>query len=183
MAYEECPECGQRKHQLMACSFCGYQRRKAPQPEMTTAPAKKHAAKPKGTSQTKKNKRRVSSTKAADFAVCSECGAHVKKSNLSKHRRRCHSRKHPVPVRKDPGYFSNAREMREATKANARAMRRANDANTLCSDKQIAEFLKRNPLPDQMGKFGVPQDKYRYGFYGSKSMEYDSWRQEYKEKG
>ncbi|KIP66814.1 hypothetical protein SN13_11655 [Vibrio alginolyticus] len=36
------------------------------------------------------------------------------------------------------------------------------------SDKEkIKAYLAANPDPDSMGKFGVPQSKYRYGTYGS----------------
>lgn len=41
-------------------------------------------------------------------------------------------------------------------------------------NKVIKKYLDKNPHED-MGKFGVPQDKYRHGFYGSNSMEYDVW--------
>jgi hypothetical protein len=50
----------------------------------------------------------------------------------------------------------------------------------LIADKMVADYLKRNPVKDEMGKFGVPQDKYRWGFYGNKTMEYDSWSREHK---
>lgn len=43
-------------------------------------------------------------------------------------------------------------------------------------DKEISDYLKKHPIKDGIGKFGVPQDKYRWGFYGSSSMEYDIWR-------
>lgn len=46
----------------------------------------------------------------------------------------------------------------------------------LARNKEIAEYLKRHPIHNEIGKFGVPQDKYRWGFYGSSSMEYDIWR-------
>jgi hypothetical protein len=42
-------------------------------------------------------------------------------------------------------------------------------------DPAIADYLMRRPVPG-VGRFGKPQDKYRWGFYGSKSMSYDIWR-------
>lgn len=47
---------------------------------------------------------------------------------------------------------------------------------SIIQNKEIFEYLKKNPTKEEIGKFGVPQDKYRYGFYGSTSMEYDIWR-------
>ena len=44
-------------------------------------------------------------------------------------------------------------------------------------DPEIAAYLKKNPTDDysRIGKFGLPQDKYRWNFYGSSTFEYDSW--------
>ena len=42
---------------------------------------------------------------------------------------------------------------------------------------QINDFIKRNPAPDELGKFGKPQDPYRRGAYGTRSMEYDVTRE------
>lgn len=61
------------------------------------------------------------------------------------------------------------------TPEDARELRRANQ-DSLVSDQAIADYLKRFPVHEEIGKFGVPQDKYRWGFYGSRSMEYDVWR-------
>ncbi len=52
---------------------------------------------------------------------------------------------------------------------------RETGGHTLVSDPQIRSYLERNPVREEMGKFGVPQDKYRWGFYGHGTMEYDSW--------
>lgn len=50
------------------------------------------------------------------------------------------------------------------------------DAIENISDKEIIKrYLAANPAPDSMGKFGVPQSKYRYGTYGLGSMEYNPW--------
>lgn len=54
------------------------------------------------------------------------------------------------------------------------------DSNPILS-LEIIKFLERNPYED-IGKFGVPQDKYRYGSYGSKSMVPDIWRKTSSEK-
>jgi phage FluMu protein Com len=44
----------------------------------------------------------------------------------------------------------------------------------------IRLYLDENQGPDSMGKFGVPQDKYRNGTFGLHSMEYDGWSKECK---
>jgi len=43
-------------------------------------------------------------------------------------------------------------------------------------NKDIKKYLENNPHKEELGKFGVPQDKFRFNFYGSKTMEYDIWR-------
>lgn len=46
-------------------------------------------------------------------------------------------------------------------------------------EEKIAERKARRESKlgnNGLGKFGVPQDKYRWGFFGNKSMEYDIWR-------
>lgn len=45
----------------------------------------------------------------------------------------------------------------------------------LYKDVQINNYLKRTPVVEEHRKFGLPQDKYRWGFFGSKSMRYDVW--------
>ena len=45
----------------------------------------------------------------------------------------------------------------------------------MTKNKEIYQYLQRNPYKEELGKYGVPQDKYRYGAYGSNSMEYDAW--------
>jgi uncharacterized Zn finger protein (UPF0148 family) len=52
--------------------------------------------------------------------------------------------------------------------------------SSIVQNKQILEYLKKNPCDNVMGKFGVPQDKYRSNFCGSKTMEYDTWRKAHK---
>lgn len=60
----------------------------------------------------------------------------------------------------------------------AQLLKAKNDVRILenGNDKDIANYLKKNPPASQIGKFGVPQDKYRWGFYGHRTMEYDLWR-------
>jgi len=61
------------------------------------------------------------------------------------------------------------------------ATERLNDIRSqsdIIGNKEIKKYIKR--CPDKLRKFGKPQDKYRYGFYGSNSMEYDTWGKFYK---
>lgn len=46
----------------------------------------------------------------------------------------------------------------------------------LNQNKEIRGYLKKNPVYQGIGKFGVPQDKYRYNFFGKKTMNFDIWR-------
>lgn len=62
------------------------------------------------------------------------------------------------------------------TPEQARLQRQALKESDLVSDQKIRDYLQRNPnREDRIGKFGVPRDKYRWGFYGHQTMEYDAW--------
>lgn len=50
------------------------------------------------------------------------------------------------------------------------------EVSPLIQNAEIAKYLKRVPMHQEIGKFGVPQDKYRWGFYGSSTMDFDTWR-------
>lgn len=52
----------------------------------------------------------------------------------------------------------------------------SNKDSSLIQNPEIRAYIKRVPDQEGLGKFGVPQDNYRYGFYGANSMEYDVWR-------
>tara|TARA_R110000787_G_scaffold63520_1_gene142919 strand:+ start:3526 stop:3708 length:183 start_codon:yes stop_codon:yes gene_type:complete len=45
----------------------------------------------------------------------------------------------------------------------------------IINNEIIRAYVSRVPEVDTLGKFGRPQDKYRYGFYGHASMAYDIW--------
>ena len=42
-------------------------------------------------------------------------------------------------------------------------------------NQEIQEYINRVPEPNKIGSFGIPQDKYRWGFYGHATMSYDIW--------
>ena len=106
MAYEDCPKCGQRKHQLMACSRCGYQRR--PVPESTTAIAPQQPKR----SKTHTRRRSKSSSSITNFeeellaafgveiahpqspdtkvVLCRLCGSYIPKDCIQEHIRDFH---------------------------------------------------------------------------------------------
>lgn len=106
-----------------------------------------------------------------DWIECPLCGSPVKMRHLRRHMRRVHC------VALSPSTEPNpVRKAKRITPEEARELRRANQDNSLVSDQAIADYLKRFPVNEEIGKFGVPQDKYRWGFYGSRSMEYDAWR-------
>lgn len=43
-------------------------------------------------------------------------------------------------------------------------------------DQQIQEYLRKNPSSQELGKFGLPQDKFRHGAYGTGPKELDTAR-------
>ncbi|EIS1752970.1 hypothetical protein LZC58_000012 [Escherichia coli] len=44
-----------------------------------------------------------------------------------------------------------------------------------CTDPAIKKYLEQHPEPSKIGKFGVPQAKFKYSTYGRRGMEYDTW--------
>jgi uncharacterized C2H2 Zn-finger protein len=114
---------------------------------------------------------------------CTLCSREVKKKNLKKHMRRIHegvkSRPYSEHERFHIDRYYNDSKM---TSDEARKQLDALKDNNLVSDKVISAYLRAHPNPEVMGKFGVPQDKYRWGFYGSRTMEYDSWGRIHKQK-
>ncbi|EGG4117530.1 hypothetical protein SI35_06140 [Salmonella enterica] len=43
------------------------------------------------------------------------------------------------------------------------------------TDPAIEKYLAQHPEPPQMGKFGIPQAKFKYDTFGRRGMEYDTW--------
>lgn len=62
------------------------------------------------------------------------------------------------------------------TKQNAAEQLKVIKNTEMTKDREIKEFLEKNPAQEKLGKFGEPQDKFRHGYYGNSSMEYDIWR-------
>lgn len=58
----------------------------------------------------------------------------------------------------------------------------AEDTIELSTHEQIKAYLAAHPAPDPIGRFGVPQAKFRYGTYGQSTMELDFWRLHVKRK-
>lgn len=105
-----------------------------------------------------------------DWAECPLCGAAVKRRHLKRHMRRAHRLALSPSTKPKP-----MRITKRISPEEARELRRANQ-DSLVSDQAIADYLKRFPVHEEIGKFGVPQDKYRWGFYGSRTMEFNAWR-------
>lgn len=99
---------------------------------------------------------------------CSHCAAMLNPKNLKRHLKKIHS----VVTHVRQASTSRKEQLKTDGAGRLKILReRAQKA----SQSAIASYLARNPVPDAMGKFGVPQDKYRWGFYGSSSMAYDAW--------
>lgn len=62
------------------------------------------------------------------------------------------------------------------TQEEAHQRRKELGDNKLFQNKAVKDYLNRVPEKPKYGKFGLPQDKYRWGFFGHSTMEYDVWR-------
>ena len=114
------------------------------------------------------------------FVQCPQCGVRLKENNLSRHVRRRHTRKN-LKSEKKRDFRNGEKKIKPShkqimTQEEAKQLRAAMNETELLTNKEIAAYIKRNPLKEEVGKFGLPQDKYRWGFFGSRSMQYDVWR-------
>ncbi|WP_439510492.1 hypothetical protein [Marinimicrobium koreense] len=50
-----------------------------------------------------------------------------------------------------------------------------NNISDACDREKIRAYLAANPIYEGLGKFGLPQSKYRNGTYGLRSMELNEW--------
>lgn len=106
----------------------------------------------------------------AEKVNCHLCNTKLIRKNLKMHLRNVHG------IRQSKGYKPTSFKVENQTSSErAREILEAKKDSELSKNKEIASYLRRNPEKEMLGKFGVPQDKYRYGFYGSHSMEYDTW--------
>ncbi len=88
------------------------------------------------------------------------------------------TKRKPIIIRRDrppnppPQSISSKKEKRER----ATELKTALNETKIIRNQEIALYLQQHPETDSIGKFGLPQDKYRWGFYGHASMAYDIWR-------
>lgn len=99
---------------------------------------------------------------ADDYTQCSICGGKLQLKELQAHI--------------DKHIDTRRQKTKRASAALTAEARKAIEDSDLGGDQNIADYLKNNPVKVRAGTVGLPQDKYRYGFYGNKSMEYDVWR-------
>ncbi|MCG7879351.1 MAG: hypothetical protein N0C90_23905 [Candidatus Thiodiazotropha endolucinida] len=148
--------------------------------------AEQHGPDSKRPEGSSKDVRKSPKSKGDEFVSCPKCKKQVKAKNLKKHLRRIHGervlpKKSARSGKKSKVKFTTT-PVNKMTPSEAAEYRKSLEDVHLGEDRAISEYLKKNPSKDEMGKFGVPQDKYRWGFYGSKSMEYDVWGKGDKEK-
>lgn len=115
----------------------------------------------KRSSQEKKNK--------AKSKICDICGQEIAGS-MKLHKKATH------PARKPQFAEPKSRgKPKPLSPQEAKARLKEIRDQRLFQDKATRTYLARVPEAPKYGKFGLPQDKYRWGFYGHSSMEYDVW--------
>lgn len=165
MEYGICPKCGGEKHPLNACRNCG-----AVSNYKKILPREKSRVKPKNSAQKAGKKQRP----PKGFIVCHYCQVVVKKNRLGRHMAAHLDERHTIKAPEK----SAKTQQRKLTAAEAKELKTALRDNSINTDKEIADYLKNNPVKDSSGKLGTPQDKYRWGTYGRYSIEYDAWRKD-----
>jgi hypothetical protein len=104
--------------------------------------------------------------------VCDKCKSRVQRINIKKHYLKAHGIEVKILT------YEHFRPKSESLREKAKEMNQARKNDNFYTNKAIAQYVAKNPNKDEIGKFGVPQDKYRHGSYGVYSMEYDGWRNE-----
>jgi hypothetical protein len=133
-----------------------------------------------------------------ELVKCEVCGVEVNKKNLAKHNNKVHllaknkkNKRHQAKVNKivaasissigaaktnKPEFSSpQKRKCKRQLSPKEAAARRAALKDQNIQSNAIKAYLRRVPSKPTMGKFGVPQSKYRYNFYGHKTFCYDNW--------
>ena len=167
MAYEKCPQCGADKHQLKACAHCGFV--KNPVHRIWTTSARDAPGLTSSQSAPKAATSVALKTKQAIQAKRTRLGAVGKAGRKKRHTGR--STSYPSSVA--PEQQTKPIEY-QLTPEEAKKLREAMRDNKLVGNEAIRKYLREHPYEEKK-PFGEPQDKYRWGFYGSRSMEYDVW--------
>ncbi len=97
---------------------------------------------------------------------CPRCKCNVTSKNLKKHLKRIHGE---VQVKKKPIIRD------KLTVQDAVELKKIISDKYFYKNKEINLYLNKNPIKESYGKFGVPQDKYRWGCFGGAAMEFDAW--------
>ena len=105
------------------------------------------------------------------YIICPSCLQFVYEKNLERHESKS------LICKEMLAHERQIENQRRASKAKIEERKKLGESRrNIVQNPQIYQFLRENPIKDEIRKFGVPQDKYRYGFYGSSTMEYDIWR-------
>lgn len=108
--------------------------------------------------------------------ACPKCGFTKARAPLKKNVEVGVSERKPTDLtRRQPDMSKRQRERLARNRASIVEGVRVTDTTSILTDEQIRKYLEQHPETEEIGKFGVPQDKYRWGFYGHKTMEYDQW--------
>ena len=118
----------------------------------------------------KNNKRNAKSDVRSKSQICDICGQEIA-GNINHHKKQVHPARQP----KLGAPAKPKRKQKKLSPKQASARLKEIRDQKFFHDQAILDYLSRVPEIPKYGKFGVPQDKYRWGFYGHRSMEYDIW--------
>lgn len=103
-----------------------------------------------------------------ELVTCLRCKKRVKRKNLKRH----YMRIHKAELKNEASLYPMKAE--QSTSDMAKEMRQALRSNLFASDYNIADYIERHPEKDRLGMFGLPQDKNRWGAFGSSSSKEQS---------
>lgn len=146
-----------KKVKRKRCQFCGNR--------IKLTKLDEHVAKahPENTTEN------IASRGYAIYPICKLCGVEVIGSMSN------HQKKHILAVTNQPHKPSRPQYQKPKLTYSEAAKILAALKEPIINNESILAYVSRVPEVDALGKFGLPQDKYRYGFYGHASMSYDIW--------
>ena len=148
--------------------------------EIDNTRQKKSRKSKNNSSQENKERLADSENNGRNFVKCSLCNQEVLRKNFKKHNRRAHRKtiRKTILIQKEEVQKSRYKPPNRygISPQSAGELLTVIQETKMISNNEIKDYLDKNTIKDDLGKFGLPQDKYRWGFYGSGSMEYDTWR-------
>lgn len=107
--------------------------------------------------------------KSKTHIPCPACKVKVRESRLKSHLSKCTKVKSKTNKKSIPSQYLALSDKNKTAPLTDKLKK------TIKESREIQSYLRENPISNQEGKFGVPQDKFKANTYGLNSMEFNPW--------